>query len=50
MYLCGQRDGLEGLNPSSTSVDYLKGYWEGRRERLERKMRYDWLDDNSDKV
>ena len=35
----GERDGLAGLNPSSTSADYMKGYWEGRRVRSERNLR-----------
>ncbi len=39
MYQRGERDGLAGLNPSSTSADYMKGYGEGRRTRIERNLR-----------
>ena len=39
MYRRGERDGRAGLNPSSTSADYMKGYVEGRRTRIERSMR-----------
>jgi hypothetical protein len=42
MYCRGKRDGLEGLNPSSTSDEYMKGYIDGRRIRLEQKLRYDY--------
>lgn len=40
MYERGYRHGLEGLNPSSTGSDYMKGYGEGRRTRIENKLRY----------
>ncbi len=39
MYRRGERDGLAGLNPSSTSADYMRGYVEGRRARLEKNLR-----------
>lgn len=39
MYRRGMRDGLAGLNPSSTSEDYIKGYFDGRRARIERQIR-----------
>jgi hypothetical protein len=39
MYRRGDRDGRAGLNPSSTSPDYMKGYVEGRRSRIERNLR-----------
>lgn len=34
----GERDGREGLNPSSTSQEYLTGYTVGRRARVEESM------------
>jgi hypothetical protein len=34
----GHRDGLAGLNPSSTNEDYMTGYGEGRRERVIREL------------
>jgi len=40
MFKRGKRDGLAGLNMSSTSEDYRKGWIEGRREWLEEKLRY----------
>jgi hypothetical protein len=36
----GERDGKDGFNPSSTSPDYFRGYLEGRRFRVEQKIRY----------
>ena len=39
MYRRGERDGRAGLNPSSTSADYMKGYAEGRRTRIEQSLR-----------
>jgi len=39
MYQRGERDGLAGLNASSTSADYMKGYTAGRRARIERNLR-----------
>jgi hypothetical protein len=38
-YRRGERDGRAGLNPSSTSADYMKGYVQGRRTRIERSLR-----------
>lgn len=38
-YRRGERDGRAGLNPSSTSADYMEGYLEGRRNRVERSLR-----------
>ena len=35
----GNRDGRAGLNPSSTSSDYMRGYVQGRRVRIERSLR-----------
>jgi hypothetical protein len=38
MYRRGKRDGLAGLNMSSTSNEYQKGWSDGRRERIEKKL------------
>lgn len=38
MYQRGKRDGLDGLNMSSTPAEYLKGYIEGHRILNERKL------------
>lgn len=38
MYDMGNRDGLAGLNPSSTSSEYLRGFVDGRRKRIEKKV------------
>lgn len=40
MYDRGERDGRAGLNPNSTSSDYIRGYFDGRRRRAEDKLRY----------
>lgn len=40
-YHRGKRDGRAGLNPSSTSPDYMRGWRQGRRIRIEQKLRYD---------
>jgi hypothetical protein len=40
MYSRGERDGLAGLSPSCTAIDYWNGYVEGRRTRIELKVRY----------
>lgn len=39
MYARGERDGLNGLNMSSTSADYHKGWLDGRRKRIEDRLR-----------
>jgi hypothetical protein len=39
MYRMGERHGLEGLSPSSTSSEYMKGYVQGRRTRIEKSVR-----------
>ena len=38
-YQRGERDGRAGLNPSSTSPDYMRGYKQGRRTRIEQSLR-----------
>jgi hypothetical protein len=38
MYSRGKRDGLAGLDMSSTSADYMKGHLEGRRIRIEKQL------------
>lgn len=45
----GKRDGFGGLNPSSTSKEYMKGYLEGRREREEHKLQYPYIYDEENK-
>ena len=40
MYKRGNRDGLFGLNANSTSAEYIEGWQEGRRKRIEDEIRY----------
>lgn len=47
MYKRGERDGLAGLGPSSTSRDYMRGYGDGRRARWELRERGLLGDDGS---
>jgi hypothetical protein len=45
MYQRGERDGLAGLNMSSTSQRYVDGWTEGRRIRVEKRIQFPWLDE-----
>ncbi len=43
MFKRGYRDGLAGLNMSSTPTEYMEGWMQGRRERIEERLRCPWL-------
>jgi len=42
-YQRGYRDGHKGLNMSSTTSEYRQGYIDGRRIKLEEKIRSDGI-------
>jgi len=47
-YQRGYRDGLAGLNMSSTPPSYQRGYIDGRRKRLEDQLRYGCHEDRDE--
>lgn len=39
-YIRGERDGRNGLSPSSNTAEYLEGWRQGRISRIEQQLRY----------
>ena len=47
-YQRGYRDGLAGLNMSSTPAAYVQGWQDGRRQRIENQLRYGCHEDRDE--